>query len=171
MFEQSSKLLSFNQTFCPLGIICPCPWAIYMYKIVYCLFSETAWAIFTRFHMGPSVEMVLPICSNSFAPVNNIAAMPIYGKNIFWSFPEPRKLWDWILVYSIKDLRSTRFVQMMTASWPTTFLRQGQICVPMYLYWNVEKSFTQNVLKTNGWNLQCVIKVVNHFSSNKNFVP
>ena len=31
------------------------------------------------------------------------------------------------------------------------FLRQGQMCVPMHLYGeNVEKSFSQNVLKTNG---------------------
>ena len=41
---------------------------------------------------------------------------------------------------------------------------------------NIEKSFSQNVLKTNvlqtnGWNLQCVIKVVKHFSYNQNFVP
>ena len=38
------------------------------------------------------------------------------------------------------------------------FLRQGQICDPIYLYLeNVEKPFSQNVLKTNGWNLQCMI--------------
>ena len=40
----------------------------------------------------------------------------------------------------------------------TGFLRQGQICAPMYGE-NVEKSFSQKVLKTNGWNLQCMIKV------------
>ena len=35
---------------------------------------------------------------------------------------------------------------MMTVSGPLTFLRQGQICVPMHLYGeNVEKSFSQNV--------------------------
>ena len=35
----------------------------------------------------------------------------------------------------------------------------------MHLYGeNVEKSFSQNVSKTNGWNLQSVIKVVKHFS-------
>ena len=75
-------------------------------------------------------------------------------------------------MYSIEDSRSTQFVQMMTVSGLLTFLRQGQICAPMHLYWeNVEKSFSQNVLKTNGWNLQCVIKVVKHFSYNQNFVP
>ena len=38
----------------------------------------------------------------------------------------------------------------MTLGLPLTFLRQGQICVPMHLYGeNVEKSFSQNVLKTD----------------------
>ena len=36
---------------------------------------------------------------------------------------------------------------------------------------NVEKSFSQNVLKTNSLNLQCVTKVVKHFSYTQNFVP
>ena len=31
------KHFSYNKKFCPLGFICPCPWAIYMYKIVYLL--------------------------------------------------------------------------------------------------------------------------------------
>ena len=51
-------------------------------------------------------------------------------------------------------------------------LRQGQIFVPMHLYGeNVEKSFSQNGLKANGRNLQCVIKVVKYFSNNQTFVP
>ena len=59
----------------------------------------------------------------------------------------------------------------MTLSWPLTFLRQGLICFPVHLHeGNVEKSFSQNVLKTNGWNLRWVIKVVKHFSYNKIFV-
>ena len=92
-------------------------------------------AIFTRLHMVPSVERVLPICSNGFAPLNKMATMPIYGKNI--------------LLYSLQDSSSTKFDQIMTVSSPLIFLRQCQICVPMYLYGeNVEKSFSQNVLKT-----------------------
>ena len=43
------------------------------------------------------------------------------------------------------------FVQMMTVCWTLTFLRQGQICVPIHLYGGfVEMYFSQNVLKTNG---------------------
>ena len=64
-----------------------------MYKIVYCLniiFSETAQALFIRFHMGPSKEKILTICLNGSAPLNKMAAMPVYGKNS--CSPEPRKL-------------------------------------------------------------------------------
>ena len=40
-----------------------------------------------------------------------------------------------------------------------------------YVRGNIEKSVSQNVLKTIGRNLQCMIKVANPFSKNKNFVP
>ena len=54
---------------------------------------------------------------------------------------------------------STKFVQMMTVGRPLTFLRQDQICITIHLYGeNVEKSFSQTLLKNNGWNLQCMIK-------------
>ena len=70
------------------------------------------------------------------------------------------------------DSRATKFVQMMTLGWHLTFLRQDQICVPMHLSGeNVEKSFSQNVLKTNGWNLQWVIKVEEHLSIAKILSP
>ena len=39
-------------------------------------------AIFTRFHIGTSVERVLAICSNSFAPLIKMAAMHICGKTL-----------------------------------------------------------------------------------------
>ena len=32
--------------------------------------------------MGPSVERMLTICSNGSAPLNKMAAMPIYGKTL-----------------------------------------------------------------------------------------
>ena len=62
---------------------------------------------------------------------------------------------------------------MMTLAWHLTFLRQGQICVPIHLYGeNIENSVSQNVLQTTGRNLQCMIKVKkNPFSYNQNFVP
>ena len=77
--------------------------------------------------------------------LNKMAAMPIYGKNTSKSSPpEPRKLWGSFLVYSIEDSSSTKFIQMMTVSGPLTFLRQGEICVPMHLYReNVEVIFSE----------------------------
>ena len=106
-------------------------------------------------------------------PLNKMAAMPLMVKRYKKSSSlEPRKLWDWILVYNFGDSRSTKFVQMMVVDWPLTFLRKGQICTHIYLSReNVEKPFSQNVLKTNGWNWQCMIKVVKCFSYNQNFVP
>ena len=34
---------------------------------------------------------------------------------------------------------------------------------------NIKNSVSQNVFKTNGYNLQCIIKVANPFSYNQNF--
>ena len=68
-----------------LGVICPCPWAVCMYKIVKSLnifFSETTWTVFFRIHMGPSVERMLTICLNGFALLNKMGVMPIYGKTL-----------------------------------------------------------------------------------------
>ena len=44
------------------------------------IFTETTLAIFTRFHMGLSIERVLIICLNGSLPLNKMADMPIYGK-------------------------------------------------------------------------------------------
>ena len=60
--------------------------------------------------------------------LNKMAATSIHGKNSS-SSPEPRKLWGWILVYSIEDSSFTKFDQMMIIGWPLTFLQQDQICV------------------------------------------
>ena len=32
--------------------------------------------------MGPSVERMLTVCFNGFAPLNKMAVMPIYGKTL-----------------------------------------------------------------------------------------
>ena len=56
---------------------------IKLYKIVKILniFSEIAWANFTKIHIGSSVERILKICSKDCAPLNKMAAMSLYGKN------------------------------------------------------------------------------------------
>ena len=61
---------------------------------------------------------------------------------------------------------------MMIPGCPLTFLRQVNLCVLIHLYGeNIEKLFSQNVLKIKGGNLQCKIEVANPFSYNQNFVP
>ena len=64
-----------------------------MYKIVKSLnvFSETASTVFTKFHMEPSVERKLTICSNGSAPLNKTDAMPIYGKHLQILFSRIKK--------------------------------------------------------------------------------
>ena len=64
MIKDVKLFISYHQN---LGVICHCPWVMYMYKIVKSLnvfFSETAWTIFTGFHMveGSSVERKLTVC-------------------------------------------------------------------------------------------------------------
>ena len=99
-------------------------WGLYTYKIA-SLFKCLLWIClsnFTRFHMMPSVERLMTICVNGSAPLNKMAAMPIYGKHLKIFFSRAG------------GSRSTKFVQMMFVGWPLTFLRQGQICVPIHLY-------------------------------------
>ena len=63
------------------------------------------------------------------------------------SSPEPRKLWGWVLVYSIGDSRSSKFVQIMTLGWPLNFLQQGQICVPIHCTGKILKNYFLKMYK------------------------
>ena len=166
-FLDTTKILSPGFIDMPLLL---CYIHVYNLVILNVFYSETVWPVFTRFHIGPSVKRVLSVCSYGSASFNKMSAMFIYGKNTEKP-PEPRKLQGWILVYSIWDSRSTKFVEVMILEWHLTFLWQGQICIPILLYGeNVGKSFSKNVLNT-GWNIQGMIKVVQLFSYNQNFVP
>ena len=103
------KQFSYNQNFVSWNLSSLAPRFLNV-------FSETAWAIFIRFHMGPSFERVLPIRSTGSAPLNKMAAISIYSKNsdnILFSRTKKKKkqLWGWILVYSIAVWSSTKFVQ------------------------------------------------------------
>ena len=44
---------------------------------------------------------------------------------------EPIQFFGWILVYSIGDTRSSKFIQIMILGWLLIFLRHGQISVPV----------------------------------------
>ena len=95
-------------------------------------FSETTCQIFFKLHVEPSVKGGLQICTNGPCP-------------LIYNFPEPGKLWGWILVCRLGDSRSTKCVQMMIGGWPLIFLRLGQVCVTIDLYGtNVEQLLLWN---------------------------
>ena len=63
----------------------------------------------------------MKIYINELGHTTNMAAMPIYGKNLKKSSSkEPNDRWPWNLVCSLRYLNSTKIVQMMTL----TFLRK-----------------------------------------------
>ena len=74
------------------------------------------------------------VCSNGPGHMTKMATMPIYGKNIKKSSPEPKGWWPWNLVCSIGCSGTTKYVQMMTLDWPWPILRQGHIWSLMLLY-------------------------------------
>ena len=70
----------------------------------------------------------MKIYTNELGHMTNMAAMPIYGKNLKKSSsPEPIDRWPWNLVCSIVYASTTKGVQIITLGWPWHILRQGQI--------------------------------------------
>ena len=57
----------------------------------------------------------MKIYTNELGHMTNMAAMPIYGKNLKKSStPEPIDRWHWNSVYSIVYESSTKVIQIMT---------------------------------------------------------
>ena len=71
---------------------------------------------------------------NELGHMTNMATMPIYGKILKKSSPEPIDLWPWNLVCSIVYDSTTKVVQIMTLHWPWPILCQGQIWLHRLLY-------------------------------------
>ena len=68
--------------------------------------------------------MEMKIYINELGHMTNMAAMPIYSKNLKKSsFPEPVDRWPWNLVCSIVYASTTKIVQIMNLGWPWTILR------------------------------------------------
>ena len=89
--------------------------------------SITTRPIKARFHVEPPWDGRKKACSNDPGLITNMAAMPIYGKNLLKSSSlEPKGQWN--VVCSIEYSSTTKFVQVMP------ILRQGQIWSPMLLY-------------------------------------
>ena len=70
----------------------------------------------------------MKIYTNELGHMTNMAAMPIYGKNLNKSSsPEPIDRWPWNFVCSIVYASTTKVVQIITLGWPWHILRQSQI--------------------------------------------
>ena len=84
----------------------------------------------------------MKIYTNKLGHMTNMAAMPVYGKNLKKSSsPEPIDQWPWNLVCSIAYGSTTKVVQIMTLGWPWPILRQGQIWSHRLLYGKKWKLF------------------------------
>ena len=60
----------------------------------------------------------MKIYTNELGYMTNMAAMPIYGKNLKKSSsPEAINWWPWNLVCSIVYASTTKIVQIMTLGW------------------------------------------------------
>ena len=81
--------------------------------------------------------------------MTKVAATPTYGKNLKKSSsPEPKGRWHWKLVCSIGCSSTTRFIQMMTLSWPWPILQPRSNLVPYAFVWNKGKTmdFSETVV-------------------------
>ena len=84
--------------------------------------------------------------SNGSTPFKKIATMPIYVKKKTFKrnlLQNQGNFETEILLYSIADSRSTKFVQMMILGWPSTFYKK--VC--LRLYTNFWKIIFQNRIK------------------------
>ena len=84
----------------------------------------------------------MKINTNELGHMTNMAAMPIYGKNLKKSSSsEPIDRWPWYLVCSIVYVSNTKIVQIISLGWPWPILRKGQIWSHRLLYGKKWKLF------------------------------
>ena len=96
----------------------------------------------TKIHMKAWGRIGMKIYTNELGHMTNMAAMPIYGKNLKKSStPEPINPWPWNLVCSIMYGSTTKVVKIMTLGWLWPILCQGQIWSHRLLYWKKWKLF------------------------------
>ena len=94
--------------------------------------------------------------TNEQGYMTNMATMPIYGKNLKKSSPEPIDRWPWNLVCSLVYASTTKVVQIMTLDWPWPILHQGQIWLHRLLYgrkWFFLETIAALCLKV-AWSIQ-----------------
>ena len=106
------------------------------------VFLKNSWAIWNQSSYETWGRMGMKIYTNELGHMTNMAAMPIYGKNLKKSSsPEPIDWWPWNLVCSIVYGSTTKIVQIMTLGWPWPILCQGQIWSHRLLYCKKWKLF------------------------------
>ena len=104
--------------------------------------AETVGRFGTKIHMKAWGRIGMKIYTNELGHMTNMAAMPIYGKNLNKSSSrEPIDRWPWSFVCSIVYASTTKVVQIITLGWPWHILRQGQIWWHRLLYGKKWKLF------------------------------
>ena len=141
---------------------------------------ENSRPIGAKFHVEPPWNRGMKVYSNGLCHLTSMATMPIYGKNLKkFSSLEPKGQWPWKLVCSIRYSSTSKFIQMMTLSWPWPILWQGQIWSLMLLYGEKGKlmNFSETVvvydikvgrfnLLMSRWTIINKVKVI-HWTSSK----
>ena len=98
-------------------------------------FLINSWAIWNQNSYESLRENRNENSSNELGIMTNMAATPIYGKNLKKSSSlEPIDWWPWNLVCIIMYGSSIKAIHFMTLDWPWPILRQGQIWSHWLLY-------------------------------------
>ena len=66
------------------GVVCPCPWTIYIYMTIISNISSESTvpnAMKVKFYLEPFLEEEKKVCLNFQGHMAKMAAMPIYGEN------------------------------------------------------------------------------------------
>ena len=112
------------------------------FKVKTCFSQKTVGSFRTKLHTKAWGRIGMKILTNELGHMNNMAVMPIYGKNLKKSSsPEPIDQWPWNLVCSIMYGSTTKLIQIMTLGWPWPILHQGQIWSHRLLYGKKWKLF------------------------------
>ena len=113
---------------------------------------ETAMLIEAKFHVEPQWDRGTKVSSNGPGHMTKMAALPIYGKNVKNSSSlESKGRWPWKFVCCIKCSSTTKFVQMMTLSWPWPIFTTRSNLVPYAFVWEKVKTmdFSETVVVYN----------------------
>ena len=119
------------------------------------IFKHFLWnhsAIEAKFHEESPWDRGTKVCSSGTGHMAKMATIPIYCKNHKKSLPEPKGLWTWNLVCSIRYLSNTKFVQMMTLGWPWPIQRNRILTSKIWKVWNYLWSLYMTWLSHCTWN-------------------